>query len=113
MSKRHNRPDVNGIDSGKHIQPGLRPPATAPDAPVFDVPHRKPVSDKHFGQRPPQLQPIPLMPETTVNDNNSTLGSARRKPKLPELAGMVPINNPLHPKNLRETPQPEATTRMG
>ncbi|SFR24360.1 hypothetical protein SAMN04488564_107435 [Lentzea waywayandensis] len=102
VSERHDGPDVDGVNGREHVLTGLRPPTATADSPVLDVPHGKSVTHEHVRKRPPKLQPIPLMPKTTVNDDNSTQSNTVRKVKLAKLTGVVTVSNSLHTQNLRE-----------
>lgn len=102
VSERHHGPDVDSVDGGEHVLTGLRPSAAAAHAPVFDVPDGESLGDKRPRKRPPKLQPVALVPKTTVNDDNSTLSRARGKLELAELTGVITVSNPLHTQNLRE-----------
>nr|WP_232836642.1 hypothetical protein [Lentzea terrae] len=102
MSKRHNRPDVDSFNGRQHVLSGNRPPTVTTNAPILNVPDGKSLTNKHLGKRPPKLQPVPLMPKTTVDNDNSTLSNTVRKKKLPKLTGMLTVSNSLHAQNLRE-----------
>lgn len=102
MSKRHNGPDVHSLNGRQHVLSSNRPPTVTTNAPILNVPNGKSLTNKHLSSRPPQLQPIPLMPKTTVDDHNTTHSNPVRKKKLPKLTGMLTVSNPLHTQNLRE-----------
>jgi len=102
VSECHDGSDVDGVNRRQHVLSGNRPPTVTANPPIFDVPNNKSVTDKHFGKRPPEFQPIPLMPKTTVDDDNRTLGSTVRNVKLTKLTGVITVSNPLHTQTLRE-----------
>ncbi|GGU55355.1 hypothetical protein GCM10010178_54740 [Lentzea flava] len=111
VSERHHGPDVDSLQGSQHVLPGLRPSSIAPNTPIFDVPNGKPVPNKHISKWPPELQPVPLVPKTTVDDDNSTLSNTIRKVKLTELTGVLTVSNPLHTQNLRDTTKNDLTTQ--
>jgi hypothetical protein len=102
VSECHDGSDVDGVNSRQHVLSGNRPPTVTANPPIFDVPNNKSVTDEHFGKRPPELQAVPLMPKTTVNDDNGTVSNTVRNVKLTELTGMVTVSNSLHAQKLRQ-----------
>lgn len=102
MPERDDRPDVDSVNGREHVLTGPRPPTTTANSPVLDVPDSESVGDKHVRKGPTKFQAIPLMPKTTVNDDNSTLSNTIRKVKLAKLTGMVTVSNSLHTQNLRQ-----------
>ncbi|GHH59992.1 hypothetical protein GCM10017774_83700 [Lentzea cavernae] len=102
MPERHDGPDVDGVDRGEHVLTGLRPATAAAHPPVLDVPHGESFGDEHVGKRPSEFQAVPLVPKTTVNDDNTTLSNTLGKVKLAELTGMVTVSNSLHTQKVRE-----------
>lgn len=96
MPKGNNRPNINNFNSSNHIIKRRRPPPTPTNPPILNVPNRKPLSNKHFSQRPPKFKPVPLMPKPAMDDDYSATRRPVGKIELTKLTGMLTVSNNLH-----------------